>query len=262
MLSAEIIEFDGEQCALMVVEDITERQRAEEARMDLTQRLINAQEAEATRIARELHDNIGQSLALLTMELDRTRLTLNDISDGEARLGRLSGKLKHLNHVVGTLSHQLDSSGLEVLGLAVAIRSLCREFSEQYPMQVHYKSSGVPDDLSKDVSLCLFRVMQEALHNAAKHSKATNIDVELYGSPDSLRLSVSDDGVGFNLNASSTKRGLGLISMRERLHLVAGKLTIISKLGLGTRIEAIVYPTKSNPQVSLSGKIMLHGKNS
>jgi signal transduction histidine kinase len=247
---------------LVIAEDITERQRAEEARMDLTRRLINAQEAEATRIARELHDNIGQSLALLTMELDRTRLTLTDISNGEARLGRLSAKLKNLSHVVGNLSHQLDSSGLEVLGLAVAIRSLCREFSEQYPIQVHYKSSGAPDDLSKDVSLCLFRVMQEALHNAAKHSKATNIDVELYGGPDSLRLSVSDNGVGFNLNASNAKRGLGLISMRERLHMAAGKLIIISKPGLGTRVEAIIYPKKSDPQVAPFWKTPLREENS
>jgi PAS domain S-box-containing protein len=251
-LSAEIIEFDGEPCALVVAEDITRRRQAEEARMDLAQRLINAQEAECTRVARELHDNIGQSLAIFTMDLERTRSTLAGLSaESDAKLARLCGKLKDLGRVVGNLSHQLHSSELELLGLAVAVKALGREFSEQYHVQVLCRCSGVPDNLSADVSLCLFRVMQEALHNVAKHSQATKIDVDLQGTPTSLRLSISDDGVGFTPNAANARPGLGLTSMRERLHLIGGKFAIISKPGSGTRIEATVPMTKTEPATIL-----------
>jgi PAS domain S-box-containing protein len=245
-LSAEIIEFDGEPCALVVAEDITLRQRAEEAQLDLAQRLVNAQEAESSRVGRELHDNIGQSLALFGMELERTRLALSGLSpDNEARLDRLCHKLKVLGRDVGNLSHQLHSSGLEMLGLAVAIKTLCREFSEQYHVQTRCNCSGVPRNLSADVSLCLFRVLQEALQNVAKHSQATMVNVEVYEGSGFLRLSISDDGVGFAPSIAKAKLGIGLISMRERLHLVGGKFIIAANPGSGTRIEATVPSTRT-----------------
>jgi PAS domain S-box-containing protein len=246
LLSAEIIQFDGSPCALVVAEDITMRQRAEEARLDLAQRLINAQEAECTRVGRELHDSIGQSLALFTMELERTRLALTDLSpDSDARWTHLCSRLKALNRDVANLSHQLHSSELELLGLAVAVKALCREFSEHYHVQAHCKCSGVLGNVTADVSLCLFRVMQEALHNIAKHSQATKIDVELNGTSNSFHLTISDDGVGFAQNATNARPGLGLISMRERLHLIGGKFIITAKPGAGTCVEAIVPMTKA-----------------
>jgi PAS domain S-box-containing protein len=245
-LSAEIIEFGSEPCALVIAEDITVRRQAEQARMDLAQLMINAQEAERTRVARELHDNIGQSLALFSMELERTRLLLPDLSPAsDARLVRLCGKLKGLSREVGSLSHQLHSSELELLGLAVAVKALCREFSEQYQIQAHSKCSGIPDSLSTDVSLCLFRVVQEALHNTAKHSRAKEIVVEVRGTSNSLSLFISDNGVGFDPNASKARVGLGMVSMRERIHLVGGKFTITSKPGSGTRIEANIPITNT-----------------
>jgi PAS domain S-box-containing protein len=238
-LSAEIMEFGGEACVLVIGEDITMRRQAEEARMDLAQRLINAQEAERTRVARELHDNIGHSLALFTIELDRTRLAMTDLSaDNEARFGGLCLKLKTLGRDVSNISHQLHSS--ELLGLAVAIRAICREFSEQHRIQAHCKCTGAFDNLSSEVSLCLFRVVQEALHNVAKHSRATKVDIEMHGTPKCVHLCVSDDGVGFAPNTSQPRAGLGLVSMRERVHLVGGKFTIHSKSGFGTRVEATV----------------------
>jgi PAS domain S-box-containing protein len=240
-LSAEIVEFGGDACVLVIGEDITMRLQAEEARMDLAQRLINAQEAERTRVARELHDNIGHSLALFTIELDRTRLAMTDLSsDNDARFDRLCLKLKTLGRDVSNLSHQLHSSELELLGLGVAIRALCREFSEQHHIQAHCRGTGAFDNLSAEVSLCLFRVVQEALHNIAKHSRATKVDIEMHGTPKSVHLCVSDDGVGFAPNTSEARAGLGLVSMRERVHLVGGKFTICSKRGFGTRIEATV----------------------
>jgi PAS domain S-box-containing protein len=241
LLSAEIIEFGRETCALVIAEDISKRRQAEEARTELARRLIKAREAESARVARELHDNIGQSLALLSMDLEQTRRAMTDRpGDSDARLARLSLRLNLLCHEVGDLSQQLHSSALEYLGFEVAMKKQCREFSEQYQVQTHCECSGVPTGLSWDISLCLFRVMQEALHNVAKHGRATRINVKLCGSPKLLHLTISDDGVGFATSGAKTKPGLGLISMRERLHLVGGKFVIVSKPGSGTRIEATV----------------------
>lgn len=248
LLSAEIIEFGDKPCVLLVVEDITMRQQAEEARVDLAQRLVNAQEAECTRVARELHDNVGQALALFTMELETIKLALTGMSpDADARLVRLSQRLKILGRDVANLSHQLHSSGLEYLGLAVAVKSLCREFSEQFPIQAECKCSNISKNLSSEVSLCLFRVTQEAFHNIAKHSQAAKVGVELYASPTMLHLNITDDGVGFAQSKSNARSGLGLTSMRERVHLVGGTFSIISEPGMGTRIEASVPMTKACP---------------
>jgi|HubBroStandDraft_6_1064221.scaffolds.fasta_scaffold90252_3 PAS domain S-box-containing protein len=247
-LSAEIIEFGGEPSVLVIGEDITMCRQAEEARMDLAQRLINAQEAERTRVARELHDNIGHSLAMFTIELDRTRMAMTDLSpDNDARFANLCVKLKTLGRDVGNLSHQLHSSELELLGLAVAVKALCREFADQYRVQAHCKCTGSFDNLSGEVSLCLFRVLQEALRNVAKHSRATKVDIEMHGTPKSLHLCISDDGVGFVSNTSESRTGLGLVSMRERLHLIGGKFLIHSKPGCGTRVEATVNLSQTNP---------------
>jgi PAS domain S-box-containing protein len=260
-LSAEIIEFGTEPCALVIAEDITVRRQAEQARMDLAQRMINAQEAERTRVARELHDNIGQSLALFSMELERTRLLLPDLSPSDdARLARLCGKLKGLSREVGSLSHQLHSSELELLGLAVAVKALCREFSEQYQIQAHSKCSGIPESLSPDVSLCLFRVVQETLHNVAKHSRATEIVVEVRGTSTSLSLVISDNGIGFDPSGSKARVGLGMISMRERIHLIGGKFTVTSRPGSGTRIEANIPITNTTHATDfLQSEALLRG---
>jgi signal transduction histidine kinase len=216
------------------------RRQAEEAQLELVQRLIHAQEAERTRVARELHDNIGQSLALFCMELEATRLTLKLPPDGDEKLKHLCGRIKNLGRVVGTLSHQLHSSELELLGLAVAVNGLCREFSEQYHIHVECLCSNIPDNISSDVALALFRIMQEALHNAAKHSQASTIAIQVRGTHNSLCLSISDDGIGFIADKALGKQGLGLTSMRERIFLIGGEFTITSKPGAGTRIETTV----------------------
>lgn len=247
LLSAEIIEFGSEPCALVVAEDITMRRQAEEARMDLAQRLINAQEIQCSGVARDLHDNIGQSLAMFSMELQRTKLALTHLSPkDEERFVSLGLRLKNLGREVSNFSHQLHSSELELLGIAVAVKALCREFSEQYQVQAQCKCLGALDDLSAEVSLCLFRVMQEALHNIAKHSRAIKVDVELRRNANSLYLCISDDGVGF-ANTSKVRASLGLISMRERVLLIGGRLTITSKPGSGTRVEANIPIAKRIP---------------
>jgi PAS domain S-box-containing protein len=241
LLSAEIIEFGGEQCALVIAEDVTLRRQAEEARVDLAERLINAQEEERRRLARELHDNISQSLAMCSMELEKTRLTLADLDvDTNTQLIHLEAKLNDLGRVVGNLSHQLHSSQLEFLGFVVAVKGLCREFTEQYLVPAQCNCFGVLNNLAADVALCLFRVLQEALHNIARHGHAKNVRVSVSGTPNEVHLEISDDGVGFAPNARKSRSGLGLISMRERLYLLGGNFAIISKPGCGTRVEATV----------------------
>jgi signal transduction histidine kinase len=228
-------------------------QQAEEARLDLAQRLVNAPEAECRRVGQELHDGIGQTLAMLTMDLETARQALIGLSpETHARLAGISDKLKNLGHEVANLSHRLHSSKLEFLGLAVAVKALSREWAEQYQVQARYASSGVPDNLAPDVSLCLFRVMQEALHNIAKHSHASKVNIELAGTADVLRLTISDNGVGFFQNNARIRPGLGLISMRERVNLVGGRFVITAKPGFGTRIEAMVSLTKTNPAMGLA----------
>jgi PAS domain S-box-containing protein len=249
LVSAEIIAFGGELCALVVAEDVTVRRQAEEARVDLSRRLINAQEAERTRVARELHDSIGQSLAVFSVELEQTRRALTDLSpENDLKFAHLRLRLETLGREIGSLSHQLHPPDLESLGLATAVKELCRDFSEQHQVETHCKCSGVPGHLSSGVSLCLFRVTQEALHNVAKHSRATHIDVEVRGTCKSLYLRISDDGVGFAANKSEARLGLGLISMRERLRLIGGNFMITSEPGSGARVEATVRMTKPGPQ--------------
>jgi PAS domain S-box-containing protein len=240
LLSAQIIEFDNELCALIVAEDITKHRQAEEARMTLIRRLVNTQEVERTRVARELHDSIGQSLALFGMELEAARQTLKLTPDGDEKMKHFCVKIKNLGHAVGTLSHQLHSSELELLGLVVAIKGLCREFTERYNIRVDCVCSDLPKKLGADVSLGLFRVVQEALHNVAKHSQAKKVAVEIRGVSDSVYLNVSDDGIGFVAKKAAGTRGLGLTSMSERIFLIRGELTITSTPGAGTRIEAHV----------------------
>jgi PAS domain S-box-containing protein len=257
ILSAEIIQFEGRPCALVVAEDISSLQRAEEARLDLAQLLIGGQEAESKRVGQELHDSIGQSVAMLSIDFERTRRSLTNLSpDSDARLAILSDKLKELGKDVANLSHRLHSSKLELLGLAVAVRGLVREFSEQYQVRVRCNCFDVPDDLPAEMSLCFFRVMQEALHNIAKHSRAATIDIELDGASGFLRLSISDDGVGFVQDGATP--GLGLISMRERLHLIGGKLLITSKPGSGTRVEVIVSLAKASPAIEQTRRPRSH----
>jgi PAS domain S-box-containing protein len=219
--------------------DVHDQKEAELARTDLSRRLMTAQEAERTRIARELHDGIGQSLALLGIQMQRASQPL------ALRLGKknpgmqeLCGKLKEIGDQVSRLSHQLHSSELEFLGLAVAVKSLCREFSEQYRIKINCVCNDVPSELDNDVALCFLRIVQEGLHNVAKHSQASHVEVELSGAGYELSLSISDDGVGFEISKVRKTAGLGMVSMRERMHLIGGEFTISSQPGSGTKIQA------------------------
>ena len=224
-----------------MVADITERKRAEAALFNARLKLIEAQEQERTRIARELHDDIGQRLALLTIELNQLHMNANslpaDVRDSLEQLGKQSSEIASDTQ---SLSHELHSARLEYLGIAAAMKGFCREFSEKQHVEIDFKSHDVPGSLPPDISLCLFRVLQEALHNSAKHSGANSFVVRLWGAPNEICLSVRDSGAGFDSEAVKESHGIGLISMEERLTLVNGTLYIDSHPNIGTTIYARV----------------------
>jgi PAS domain S-box-containing protein len=215
--------------------DITDQKLAQEALEKVGGRLIEAQEEERSRIARELHDDICQRLALLSMELEQANRGSNG-SAGSAKIEEIRRHCTQIANDVQALSHKLHSSKLEYLGLAAAIRSFCREFSQQHDVSVQFADENVPNALPRDISLSLFRVTQEALQNALKHSGVREYSVNLWGSANDIQLEVSDRGAGFDTEEAKSDRGLGLVSMQERVHLVRGTFNIESTTNNGTKI--------------------------
>jgi len=221
--------------------DITDQKLAQEALEKVGGRLLEAQEEERRRIARELHDDICQKLALLAMELAQANRSVNGSPEATKELlDELEQHCSDLAHDVQSLSHQLHNSKLDYLGIASAIRGFCQEFSEQYHVSIDFEDKNVPSRLPKNLSLCLFRVAQEALHNSAKYSGMKEFTVELSATSNEIQLAVSDAGAGFDVEEARRNRGLGLVSMQERVHLVHGRLVIESRPGAGTKIIASV----------------------
>ena len=197
-----------------------------------------AQEQERTRIARELHDDIGQRLALLANELQQVQQDSPNLPEVRKRMEELEKQTFAIVTDIQSLSHELHSSKLEYLGIAKAMRSFCKEFSEQQRVEIGFENNDLPSTLPPDVSLCFFRVLQEALRNSAKYSGVRHFDVKLWATPNEVSLTVSDSGAGFDLKAAKDGRGLGLISMEERLKIVGGDLLIESQPKRGTTIHA------------------------
>jgi PAS domain S-box-containing protein len=229
--------------------DISDQKEANEALESIGGKLIEAQEKERRRIARELHDDICQRLALLALELG---------SSG-SKPARMEDARKHCVDIaadVQALSHKLHSTNLDYLGVETAISSFCREFSQQHHVNVEFTSENIPNPLPRDISLSLFRVTQEALHNAVKYSGVDKFTVDLRGTGDSIQLEVGDAGAGFHLQTAKLNGGLGLVSMQERVHLVKGVFTVETNVNLGTKIVARVPvpagPLEGNPSVSSS----------
>jgi PAS domain S-box-containing protein len=229
-------------------DDITVQKETEAARAEISGRLIRAQEDERARIARELHDDINQKLGLLAIDIQQLQQQLPQLA-GEAQQGltQLFEKTNRISGDVQRLSHQLHSSRLDYLGLPAALRRLCQEFAEQHHIPTDCVIETVPPNMPREVSLGLFRMAQECLNNTAKHSAAKHAKVELLWDSETLRMNVSDDGVGFDAEKVAMRQepGLGLISMRERLRLVNGAFSVRSAPGVGTIITAII-PLKSD----------------
>ena len=234
--------------------DVTERRLAEESLADVGRKLIEAHEEERTWIARELHDDINQRMALLTIELDRwNQQPPPPAVEFHDHIHHAIQRLSDIAQDIQALSHRLHSSKLEYLGLVVAAKSFCNELSEQQKVEIDFGHTAVPRRVPKEISLCLFRVLQETLQNAVKHSGTRHFKVELCGTEREIQLTVSDLGVGFDPQDALHRRGIGLISMWERIQLVSGEFSIKSQPGGGTTIHARVPLNSSNDSARAAG---------
>jgi PAS domain S-box-containing protein len=223
-----------------MVEEITERKQTEQELSRMTRRLLETQEQERTRIARDLHDDFNQRLAMLAIGIEQLREDLPSPSDGVVRrLDELRKQTLEISEDVQALAHELHSPKLDYLGVAAAMKSFCRVFSEHQNVKIDFSDEGLTT-VPKEISLCLFRVLQEALHNALKHSGVRHFTVDLLGAPDAVQLTVRDSGVGFDPDVAAQGSGLGLTSMKERLKLVDGIVSIDSRANGGTTIQARV----------------------
>lgn len=210
-----------------IVRDISEQKRAEEALARAKRKLVRVQEQERARIARELHDDIGQRLALLTVGL-------TGVSD------ELQTQASEIAADLQSLSHELHPSKIELVGAVAGMRVFCREFAQQHQFDVGFEATELTREPSSNISLSLFRILQESLHNTAKHSGIRQCRVRLWDAHGWVHLVVSDEGRGFDLAATKENRGIGLITMQERVNLVDGELRIESHPGQGTTVHARV----------------------
>ncbi len=236
--------------------------RARSEHMRLSGMLINAQEEERRRVAAELHDDFSQRLAILSLGIetaaeDAPRHTQEQLHDLLIAASEIGADLH-------TLSHRLHSATLERLGLVPAVSSLCKEFTAQQGIQVAFSHNDVPRSVAPDVALCLFRVVQESLRNVKKHSGGSQAEVKLNRNNGHLHLSISDDGLGFDISRLAHHEGLGILSMEERARLIGARLAIRSEPQKGTRIDlwapcktsgrqAEAYAPKTGAMASLAG---------
>jgi len=235
---------DGKPLEDVIARIALERHRAESALQSLTGKLLEAQEEERRRIARELHDGLNQRLAMLAVELGmlarQVRVKDKDLSDSIMKLRELT---EGLSDDVRLLTHQLHPAALEHLGLVSALRGYCAEKSKHEGINVQFTVGHEPRQIPGEVAICLYRIVQEALGNIVKHSGAREAQVHLTRDPDCIRLSIVDSGSGFIPGQARRRDGLGLVSIKERVQIVSGKLTVQSAPGKGTKIEVLVPVT-------------------
>ena len=224
-----------------ITRDITERKRAEEALSDMNRRVIEAEERERSRIAWDLHEDIGQRLALLAIAIEQLK---NNFSHQAVELlDRMDAVRKQTLEIltdVKATAHELYSPRLEYLGIAAVMRSFCEEFGERKRVKIDFRNDGVPSLVQPDVGICLFRVLQEALHNGVKHSGVKKFEVQLWGASDAIHLKVRDYGAGFDPDAARKGRGLGLTRIEQRVKLVKGTFSIDSQPEKGTTVHVSV----------------------
>ncbi len=226
-----------------------EMRNAPKTARKLSERLINAQEEERRRIAWELHDNLNQRLALLSIEMDLlSQMASVRETELRLRLQRAALNISELSSDLHKLSYRLHPAKLDQLGLGAAAASLCCELCQRSRIRIRYVESQIPGDLHPDAALCMYLLIQEALLNIVRHSGALSAQVDLFLECGNLKLIVTDSGTGFDLNAAQHKGGLGLISMEERVRLVHGTLNIRSRPGSGTMVAATVPIMKKSLQ--------------
>jgi len=243
----------GADRLLSIVRDVTESRRASELNRDLARRLIARQEIERQRIARELHDDISQRIALLNIEIDTMAGQVLS-EESRARLRALATKARELGSDVHHMSYALHPAWLETLGLVAALQALCRDASKQRDLHVTFTHHSIPSSVDPNVSLCLYRIAQEALHNVARHSHAREAHVSVACGAGHIALQVADSGVGFN-PSDGRSAGLGLASMRERVVVLKGQLAIDAAPGAGTQITVEIPLGSEQPRSAPSSVV-------
>jgi signal transduction histidine kinase len=230
-----------------VESDISEQMRTEDRLHSLSSCLIDNQEKERHRLAQELHDDIGQRLALLASQLDLFSLSLGDgIEDHSGPTSiptDLSDNIRVLASDVQKMAHGLHPAKLDQLGLPAALRSLCRDIGNLKRFRIRCSVENITRGLPPPTAPCLYHLAQESLHNVVTHSAATEVCVKLDTQRSELCLVITDNGIGFDAELESNRSGLGIISMKERLHQISGTFSIQSKAGEGTTVEARVSRT-------------------
>jgi PAS domain S-box-containing protein len=242
------------QRTVVVSRDITRRKQAEEAQRQLPRLVREAQEAERRRVARDLHDSVNQILASVKFRLESLteRLAASDPAAG-GDAGKAKLHLERAMQEVRRISRNLRPSELDDLGLVPAVRSLCREFGERTNVTVDLAVSRLPQSMPNEVELHLYRMIQEALNNIEKHSRATRVELELQHRRARLKASIRDNGRGFDPAATHPRRrqrpGMGLADMRERAAFVGGTCSLRSSPDAGTEIliEMPLKPALANP---------------
>jgi len=219
--------------------DVTENKQTQAALTDMSGRLISAQEDERKRVARELHDDLNQRMALLSIELEQLG-QMKEPFDLHARLDELQNQAQEISADIHRISYRLHPSKLDHLGLAAAVKSLCQELSAKRTIKIEFQQTGFPAHLPQDVTLCVFRIAQEAVRNCVKHSGAGTVRVKLENTGKEILLSVSDNGCGFDTDSEAMTKGLGFTSMRERLRILNGEMQIESHAMKGTHITVSV----------------------
>jgi two-component system, chemotaxis family, CheB/CheR fusion protein len=213
------------------------RQNRSELRA-LAARLLTTQEEERRRVSRELHDDLNQKLAMLEVDADRLGRQLPSAPAAVvAQVQSLRHQVADVSNDIRRVAYQLHPSVLDHLGLAVALRSYCTEFSKREGIAIKFSAKSAPEKVPEEVSLCLYRITQESLRNVAKHASAKTATVKLEAIDKRIHLSIRDNGIGFDRAASTHKGGIGLLSMKERVRLVDGEFAQKSALGQGTRID-------------------------
>ena len=236
----------------------TALRRSSERIGQLAGQLIDAQETVRTHIARDLHDDVAQRLSLLAIDLSMLQVQVDQLpSTAQQRIGEMSSRAAEIGSDLHRLSHELHPALLEELGLEAAIRAFCRELSNARHLDIDLRVRDLPHPVTPDVALCIYRVVQEALHNVARHSGAPSASVAIERAGGDLILSVIDHGSGFDLREAHEKDSLGLRSIEERVNLLDGELAVRSKKGEGTSLEARV---PLQPLASASMFFRSHGR--
>ena len=239
MLGLQLFLISAATPFMMLTSVVEDRKLAGEQLETLSGRLIEAQEEERKRIARDVHDDYSQRLAMLAIDVEKLAEELGDSSQrSKQQLREFYERISELGADMHSLSHQLHSSTLESLGLVAGIRTFCDEFTVIEQVQVEFTYENVPRDIPRGAALCLFRVVQEALRNVKRHSGAEKANVRITRSDGSLHLKVSDNGKGFDVGSPPVGSGIGIWSMQERLRLLGGRLQVRSHRMQGTRIDA------------------------